>query len=490
MEIAKVIDDPIHKQIPLTKLESSIIQTKAFNRLHQVKQQSSAFLVFPGATHTRFTHSLGTMKIASEMATYMLHSLSGKDCEELFPSYSTRVAELIQVIRLVALLHDIGHGPFSHTSEDVMKAVLERKGETEKALSVTGDGEIGNLHVHEYSSYKLITTGEIRELIEAEGISPLAVASLLFEKSSPRESLQKGHEILHQIISSNLDADRMDYLIRDSYFSGMPYGSVDYRRIISNIAIRPSGIGSTKAFKMGFHERSISSIEDMLDTRYKMYKWFVGHHLVVAFSELLRQAMICAISDGKMEEELFYWKTFSHGTGTDSNVQTALQKMLLTENSNEYSWFKGIFDREYAPISLIKRPGADHWRFIQDVDVRLGRDESDEYVRARIDKLVDELDECPTITMGGKNIRILSVREPRTPYQPMTDPLYVYSNRNRNITELSRESPYFRSVNESWVDFPRFYFSYVVNNSKKQDGKKIRDKVWDEMVSRAAEESR
>src|SRR3989442_7271597 len=168
LKTSKVVKDPIHGYVPLTELEYRILQLPVLNRLHDLKQMSMAYLAFPGAVTTRFQHSIGVMHLASMIAYQALQSIDQAWLQEIFPSATNESEKLriIQTVRLAALLHDVGHGPFSHALEDVMRNSLNEvdKAEFGAALKLFGVKENRKLPIHEYYSYRLILDSEINEL--------------------------------------------------------------------------------------------------------------------------------------------------------------------------------------------------------------------------------------------------------------------------------------------------------------------------------------
>lgn len=238
------INDPIHKNIKFTLMEQELIDTFIFQRLRRIRQLAGAHLVYPGALHSRFEHSLGSMFLAG-LAGQTLYS---KD-------YFTD-QDYIQKLRIAALLHDIGHGPFSHLFEEISKA--------------------SDNFSHEYIGQKIITQTIISDIIKKNGYDSREIASLSFGK----------HKInfLNEIISGGLSVDLMDYLPRDSYFSGTEYGKIDYHRIINSLEVASNN-------KLGIDKSSLYSYESMLISRYQMFKAVYFHKTVRSGEVMLLHSM-------------------------------------------------------------------------------------------------------------------------------------------------------------------------------------------------------
>ncbi len=186
------VRDPVHNFITLGETEMKLLKTRALQRLRGIKQLALASLVYPGAIHTRFDHTLGVTHVAGLMATSLGFA-----------------AEEIELVRLAALLHDIGHGPFCHVSENA----LDRYGDRGTLLPDQKKEKI-----HELVTAKLIQTDkDIVRLIGEDKAK--RVAKLL--------GAGEGQPALKSIVSGPLDADKQDYLLRDSSFCGVQYGVFD-----------------------------------------------------------------------------------------------------------------------------------------------------------------------------------------------------------------------------------------------------------------------
>jgi HD superfamily phosphohydrolase len=200
-DIRKAIRDPVHGLIPRSPKEIGLMNTAVFQRLRRIRQLAMAHLVYPGALHTRFDHSVGTMHVAARI------------CERLRDFDAINDSET-RIVRLAALLHDIGHGPFSHVTEYLLNGHYDRN-----AL-----GDLGSQDkIHEGITAQIVAgNAEIASVLSEEERE--AVVELL--KDPPKRDFK------HDIISSSLDADKMDYLLRDSHFAGVQYGRFDLEKII------------------------------------------------------------------------------------------------------------------------------------------------------------------------------------------------------------------------------------------------------------------
>ncbi|OLC35840.1 MAG: phosphohydrolase [Thaumarchaeota archaeon 13_1_40CM_4_38_7] len=239
------IVDPIHDFITIHKNELDIIDTPVFQRLRRIRQLAGAHLVYPGAQHSRFEHSLGAMHIANQAAT-ILKEKKFLDSED------------VTNLRLAALLHDIGHGPFSHLFEEV----LQKK----KRIS------------HEEIGARLILKSEIGDLITKSGFDKGFVSKLAFGNSK--------YQFMNEIISGGLSADMMDYLLRDGYFTGAEHAKVDFMRIINSLDVHNR--------KLSLDRSALYSFESMMISRYQMFKAVYFHKTVRAAEVMLLEAMLLA----------------------------------------------------------------------------------------------------------------------------------------------------------------------------------------------------
>ena len=239
------IVDPIHDFITIYANELDVIDTSIFQRLRRIRQLAGAHLVYPGAQHSRFEHSLGTMHIANQAAIVLK--------EKGFLDSAA-----VENIRMAALLHDIGHGPFSHLFEEV----LQKKKKTS----------------HEEIGEKLIQQSEIGDLITKSGHDKRFLSKLAFGNSK--------HQFMNEIISGGLSADMMDYLLRDGYFTGAEHAKVDFMRIINSLDVHDK--------KLSLDRSALYSFESMMISRYQMFKAVYFHKTVRAAEVMLLESILLA----------------------------------------------------------------------------------------------------------------------------------------------------------------------------------------------------
>ena len=235
LDETKVLKDPVHSYIHIHyEVIWNCLDSKEFQRLRRIRQLGGDFQVYPTAEHSRFSHSLGVYEIVRRMVTEV----------------KTLCAELTEYekvcVMLAGLLHDVGHGPFSHAFEHVTN------------------------HSHEeYTAKIILGDTELNSILRAVSKKmPEDIVSII----------QHTHEndILNQIVSGQLDADRMDYLLRDSYFTATSYGQFDLERILRTMRVKKTSEGRKVIV---VKHTGIHSVEDYIMARYQMY-WQVYYHPV------------------------------------------------------------------------------------------------------------------------------------------------------------------------------------------------------------------
>jgi len=274
------IRDPIHGTIPVSDSEKAVIDSRHYQRLRYVRQLGFGDLAFPGATHTRHIHSLGAMHVASRVfQAVAARSSLPEDVRERFCA----------AVRLAVLCHDLGHMPLSHASERIAprRSLLRLPG----WLDAVAEGEQAT---HEDFTAKILLDSSLTPIIEREfggrGITPMAAVALITGARPPRDPgfTWQGVDwtpLLRAIVSGELDADRMDYLLRDSFYTGVNYGRYDMDWIINNL--NPA-VKDGRAY-LALSRAAAFAFEDFLLSRYHMFVSVYLHHTSVSFDYMLRR---------------------------------------------------------------------------------------------------------------------------------------------------------------------------------------------------------
>jgi len=244
LDFVAEIRDPVHGYVKMTEAERQLVDSPFVQRLRRIHQLAGSYMVYPGATHTRFEHVIGAMHVAGQIAESL-----------------ARTSELdeptVQEVRIAALLHDVGHGPFSHMYEEV--------------LSESGDVS------HEDISQRVILETSIRDILEKNGISSRKMSELAVGRRRTKPPF------MNEIIAGSLSADMMDYLLRDSYFTGVEYGKVDTQRVIDSLRVAEG--------HLVIDDAALYAFEALLLARYEMFKAVYFHRTVRAAELMLVRSM-------------------------------------------------------------------------------------------------------------------------------------------------------------------------------------------------------
>ena len=276
LDRTKVFRDPLYGYITVDyKIISDLIDSKELQRLRRIRQLSGVSMVFQTAEHSRFTHSLG----AYHMANLVIQNVEGMDKID-------RYEKLLFLIS--ALLHDVGHGPYSHAFEAVMDVS------------------------HEDMTVKIITSKntEINKILSIAPNLAEDVASIISHSSK--------YPLIEQLVSSQLDVDRMDYLSRDAYFTGAAYGHIDYYRILRSMKIENN--------KLCVRASGVHSIESYLMSRYHMYFQVYYHPVSRSYETILEniyKRIKDLVDDGKQIDA--YIDTFLNVINNNDDIESYIE---------------------------------------------------------------------------------------------------------------------------------------------------------------------
>jgi HD superfamily phosphohydrolase len=407
------IRDPIHGFIRRSEKEAAIIDTPVFQRLRGIRQLALANLVYPGALHTRFDHSLGVMYIAGKLAEQLVD-----------PEKQT-------MVRLAALLHDLGHGPFSHVSENLLERHFDRSKVKVKEK------------IHEHLTCEIILRDRElgRKLSEPERES--IVGLLKGEKDS---SLVRG------IISGPLDADKQDYLLRDSYFCGVRYGVFDMDRLIGTLASHQDG----KDTYLVASENGLYTIEQFVIAKYHMTTQVYRHRIRLITDAMITRALELGIEvDNKPELQHLY-----RYDGTGKFIQNYLkwddQRLIsfLLRSKGKRGHSSRLFSR-LAERDLFKRVFSKRILEIEPADLReqvamLGRDRAKrKELEAEIAPLISREAEA-ALNPHDVILHVFSIKSVRE--QSRNDEGSILVLKGTRTRKFEDESTLFRSIDESQND--------------------------------------
>jgi uncharacterized protein len=249
----EVVRDPLWNNIRLDSDALRVLDTPAVQRLRYVRQLGHAFLVYPGATHTRFEHALGAYHLARRALAQL------EDAGDARPDPADRVR-----LKLAALLHDIGHDPFSHALEE---AGLPR---------------------HEALAARHLAAGELAERLAGLGAPAEQLLPLIQGQAS---------DALAGLVAGSLDVDKLDYLSRDAWMCGVPYGLIDVDRLVTSLTVAPGPGGRPT---LALHEKGLAALESLLFAKYQMYRNVYWHHAVRSATVMFKRLVRSAIAAGRV----------------------------------------------------------------------------------------------------------------------------------------------------------------------------------------------
>ncbi|MEM2110856.1 MAG: HD domain-containing protein [Candidatus Bathyarchaeia archaeon] len=256
------IKDPVYGYVYITEAEKKVIDSFPFQRLRRIRQLAGSEYVYPGANHTRFEHSIGVMYLAGRLTSN--------------PQFSQLLSEEeAQIIRIAALLHDVGHGPFSHVFEHILTQFLGK--------------------THEDMTRWIILNSELRDILNSLGYDPNFICKLAVGSLDKPETV-----FMNQIIRSAIDVDKLDFIVRDTYHTGAEYGFVDIFRLLHTLDVSDGNI----AVDIG----SLSALESFILARIECFKSIYFHRVGRAVQIMLAMAMEQAkdelgLADFKTTEE-------------------------------------------------------------------------------------------------------------------------------------------------------------------------------------------
>ena len=270
------IIDPIHDFIRVYDHELSIIDNPIFQRLRRIRQLSGAHLTYPAAQHTRFEHSLGVMHIASQAG----HALHEKGILK---------SDNIEILRLSGLLHDIGHGPFSHLFEEIIQ---------KKKIS------------HEDFGKEIILKSDIGDSLSKNGFDKKLITKVAFGDSK--------FQYMNEIVSGALSADMMDYLLRDGYFTGAEHAKIDHKRITQSLDVHKK--------KLALERSALYSFESMMHSRYQMFK-------AVYFHKTVRSAEVMLLEALRLSDDEFGFTNFNVNEFVNLTDEYVLSTLISSKSS-------------------------------------------------------------------------------------------------------------------------------------------------------------
>jgi len=337
------VRDPIHAFVRLSSSERRVLDSRPFQRLRHINQLGLSHLLYPGATHKRFEHSLGVMELAGRVFDVVARRdvLNGEIGELSFPEIKHEKDLLYwrKALRMAALCHDLGHLPFSHTSEGLLPANWN----------------------HERLTGQIILSEEMKQIWDDLELEPRHVAKLAVGVKDAAliglDELSTWEIILSEIIVGDaLGVDRMDYLLRDSYHCGVMYGRFDHYRLIDTLRIMPAHLRDPKTSDkkgepmLGVEEGGLHSAESLLLARYFMFSQVYCHHIRriydIHLTDFLREWL----------PEEFPTNLDEHYALTDIEVMAALRNAVDDECDVGHRHAARILKRQHFRVLYSRNP--------------------------------------------------------------------------------------------------------------------------------------
>jgi hypothetical protein len=360
MRVPKVITDTVHGTIRLEPLTRDLLETLELQRLNSIRQLGLTYLVFPGANHSRLEHCLGVGHVAGEMA----RALDLPESER-------------KLVQSAGQLHDVGHGPFSHTLEHVLSRELDvdHMDITQRILT----GEDDNVSAEDRQAFPGVP--RIPEVLEAHGLDPRDVAALIrgpsdrgSELLAPRAA-KDAKRYLAQVIHSPMDADQIDYLMRDAHYTGAAHGMIDFARLMQTLTVHRG--------ELALDRKGLPALEGMLVARALMYTSVYFHKTVRIAEQMIARAVErseAAIESIQrmVDHELFAWLVkqgpFQREIAGRLKYRKLYKRALsygrdeLTDEAREVlATFREPAERRRAEDRIARRAGLEPGQVIIDV---------------------------------------------------------------------------------------------------------------------------
>ncbi|MBZ2168004.1 HD domain-containing protein [Marinobacter sp. F4216] len=462
----KLIMDPVHGGIPLYRHEIQVIDHPLFQRLRNICQNDILSLVFPGATHSRFLHSIGVLHVGTRMFRSMIDAYLRErklsECTDLSLSQLDAIDYLAKIIRLGCLLHDSGHSSFSHqfTKARRIRELMSRPG---RFADLWAGMDFSDYHSEEpeeleHEHYSVRVAHEVLSAVDLEdaGICARDVIGIMettetapsetfrqhahtfwefIAGSEARSSAMSGTDIprlvrdlLKSVVSGEIDADRADYMLRDGFHSSVTIGGFNLDHLLSNL--RFGWDVSEPWLGLAITQKGLGALEDFVYSRHQMYRKVYAHKTALGFDWLLREAINEVLED----PDNFAW------------VDTCLSNMeYFAELTDNFFWeaFRKEARRNPASYSrcIVNRVKLNH------LDTR--EDLTDEQVRQHSTWLGEELDLDPdSVVTCSMRARFSKIQENFDGIKVLIrDPI----DRSRSLKQITEVSAFFSKFRDGTI---------------------------------------
>ena len=328
------IRDPIHVFIRLDSDERKVLDSRPFQRLRYIHQLGLTYLIYPGATHRRFEHSLGVMELAGKVYDIVTEpdNIAHESVRKVVPKHKSYDYEYWRrVLRMAALCHDLGHLPFSHGAEDLLPEGWD----------------------HERLTIEIVLSDELKPIWKEIKIQPEDVAKIAVGPKKYKDAaFDDWQAILSEIIVGDaFGVDRMDYLLRDSIHAGVAYGKFDHYRLIDTLRILPREESDSLEPALGVEEGGIHSAEALLMARYFMYTQLYFHPVRRIYDIHLKDFLKLWLSNG-----VFSTEVEDHLMITDNEVTASILEAAQNTSSEYHELALRIMNREHFRCIYQRNP--------------------------------------------------------------------------------------------------------------------------------------
>ncbi|MEE9442038.1 MAG: HD domain-containing protein [candidate division Zixibacteria bacterium] len=449
LKICGEIRDPIHGLIPVTDIEFKVMDTSSFQRLRRIKQLALADLGFHGAMHNRFGHSVGVMHIASKMIEHLENAgevkLKGTEMQD---------------IRLAGLLHDIGHGPFSHISEYLLKYMSpqsEKKGNIEE--------------IHEAISHRIIAEDRTIKDVLGEARTMRIISILSTDQPSP--------DFKHDLVSGPLDADKMDYLLRDSYFTGVKYGVFDLDRLINVLTMTDEN----RMKRLAAKREGVQAVEQYVLAKYFIAHQVYQHRIRHITDKMIIEGVSASITDGNEDLKKVYSYSKKKAYVTEYlkwDDELVCQSVLSNSKrgSKGYKYFSMLRDRQLLKeISNIRVNELDGGESLQAIE------KIEEIRKSNYDDLVSTIEQEFSLLPGFTHVLAYSLKVPliQKSFGIVDEQSIRIKCSEKTTTLLENESPLYGGI----VDDAKNHFIQIIGIPKiKLKSRESREKLSKKILTK------
>lgn len=410
------IKDPVHHFIKINDDDKKIMDTSLFQRLRNIFHLGTGYFTYPGATHSRFEHSLGVMSLGNSVLENVINNAGTKGYT--FWKDSENDDEIMRTLRYACLLHDVGHAPFSHVCEEFYSNEKDSLiSELKSKLEFINDGYknteqiLSKPQLHELMSCSIILS-HYKDILNDLGVKAENVCAVILGQVCkdvlPEKKLH--YKVLANILNSSIDVDKFDYLLRDDYMTGASLASIDKGRLLTSYTV-------TERNTLVLNRKALSLVTNLIVGRNQVYMWVYQHHKVVFTDNLLKKMIQVLINEDLIETNEFFSKSaIIEKLIDDYDIISEIRKNVSDNNSESLSnlykmwsthnFLKPCWKHAFEYNEKIKGEARDD--LIDDVKYR--QNELENWLAKKLDietgKVMVSFAKFTPFTIGEKDIRI------------------------------------------------------------------------------------